>query len=182
MPKDTALVIIDVQLGLVSYEDQKIYRMDEVLQNIKALQQQARERGVPVIFVQHDGPEGDSLHPLADGWAIHPEIAPRPGELVIRKRDSDAFHNTHLQEELDKRGIHNLIVMGGQTEFCVTATVNRAIMLGYNVTVVKDGHFTWDRVILSAARIVDFYNDVWADSGSASGCSITVQPAKEVVI
>ena len=40
------------------------------------------------------------------------------------------------------------IVMGAQTEVCVDTTCRRAFGLGFDVTLVSDGHSTWDNATL----------------------------------
>jgi nicotinamidase-related amidase len=84
------------------------------------------------------------------------------GDLIVHKRASDSFYDTSLQYELDKHGIANLVVVGGQTEYCVETTVRRATTLGYNVTLVGDAHTTedYDEAVLSAAQRIAYRNEV----------------------
>ena len=63
---------------------------------------------------------------------------------MIQKWTPDSFHETSLHDELKNKGIQNLILTGNQTEMCVDTTCRRAFSLGYDVTVVKDAHGTWD--------------------------------------
>ena len=148
--KDTALVIIDTQVGMV----ESAYKGQEVLNNIKALLAQARATETPVIFIQHDGSKGDTLEPDTPGWAIHPAIAPQDGEPVVSKRASDSFYDTTLKRELEARSIKHLIVVGGASEWCVDTTIRRALVEGYDVILVSDGHMTedYDGAVLTAAQ------------------------------
>jgi nicotinamidase-related amidase len=117
---DTALLVIDVQVGLI---EKDIYQADSLLERIKDLTNRARAAHIPVIYVHHSG--GTPKHPLfpdKPGWALHPAIAPLPDEPVIHKREPDSFKDTSLREELDVRGVHKLVVAGMQTQFCVQAT------------------------------------------------------------
>ena len=57
MSKDTVLLVIDVQKGLI----EPAYRSTEVLENINALLGQAHNSHTPVIYIQHDGPKGHGL-------------------------------------------------------------------------------------------------------------------------
>jgi nicotinamidase-related amidase len=80
-------------------------------------------------------------HPLethTEGWKICPSLQPADGECVIRKRESDSFFGTTLQQELKKRGIAHLIVAGAMTEYCVETTCLRAASFGYDVTLASD--------------------------------------------
>ena len=73
MSKDTVLLVIDVQKGLI----EPAYRSTEVLENINALLGQAHNSHTPVIYIQHDGPKGHGLEAGTANWQIHPAIAPQ---------------------------------------------------------------------------------------------------------
>lgn len=45
---------------------------------------------------------------------------------------------------LQARHIGNLVIAGNQTEYCIDTTCRHAASLGYNVTLVRDAHRTWD--------------------------------------
>lgn len=175
MSKDTALMIIDMQVNLLT----PAYHADEVLANINELLAQARRSETPVIYVQHDGPQGDDLEVDTPGWQIHPAIAPRDTELIVHKRASDAFHATPLKQELDQRGIKHLVVVGGQTEYCVDTTVRRATTCGYNVTLVQDAHTTLDSMPWLATQIIAYHNDI-LDRFTSDDYMITVLPTSKI--
>jgi nicotinamidase-related amidase len=156
---DTALLIIDVQLGMFEESD-PVYRGDELLATINDLIARARDAGVPVIYVQHSGGDGHLLEPGSPGWPIHPAIAPARGELIVHKRHPDSFQETALQHELEIRRVRRLIVAGIQTEYCVDTTCRRAYSLGYDVTLAQDAHSTWDTKHLEASQIIDHHNQV----------------------
>jgi nicotinamidase-related amidase len=174
MSSEIALLVIDVQGDVVG----TAYHKDEVVRNIQKLLEQARERGVPVIYVQHDGSQ--DLVPYTPGWQILPEVVPRADEVVVRKESPDAFHQTRLQEELEARGIKRLVIVGGQTEVCVCSTARRAVSLGYDVLLVNDAHTTIDSRTLSAAQIIAFYNE--ALNGFWAGDHVVrVHPTREII-
>lgn len=171
--KDTALMIIDVQLGMFD-ERFPVYNGEALLETLKALIARARGAGIPLIYIQHDGQGDDPLRPDLPGWVIHPDIQPAPGDPVIRKLHPDAFQETGLQETLEKLGIKNLVIAGIQTEFCVDTTCRRAYSLGYNATLVEDGHSTWDTGQLKASQIIAHHNQ------NLSGWFVKLKPAKEI--
>jgi nicotinamidase-related amidase len=173
-----ALLIIDVQVGLVELIPAEV--KTSVLGRIKTLLAKARASGVPVIYIQHDGPKGHPLETHTKGWEIYPTLTPADGEQVIRKRESDSFFGTKLQEELGKRGITNLIVAGGMTEYCVDTTCRRATSLGYDVTLASDAHLTRDNEVLPATSIIAHHNFVLADFG-AGDHAVKVKPTDEIV-
>ena len=87
---DTALLVIDVQAGNFE-ESAPDYGGSDLLAKISHLIARARAAGVPVVYVQHCGPEGAIDQPGTPGWEIHPAIAPKEGDVVVQKRHSDAF-------------------------------------------------------------------------------------------
>jgi nicotinamidase-related amidase len=178
MSKDTALVIIDTQVGLI----EPAFRGKEVLHNINILLASARANGTAVIYIQHDEPKGYDLEVNTPRWEIHPAIAPREGELVVHKRASDSFYDTSFQKELEARGIKHLVVAGCQTEYCVDTTVRRATTMRYDVTLVKDAHTTddYDGAVLTAAQKIEYHNEI-LDGFSTDGHRIRVKPTDDIV-
>jgi nicotinamidase-related amidase len=170
MSSDTALMIIDVQMGMFD-EDEPVYNGDKLLQTLSQLIERARDADVPIVYIQHNDSqfvEGNS------DWPIHPSIAPLEGEIVVQKRTPDSFHETNLGEELEKMGIKNLVVGGIQTEYCVDTTSRRAFTLGYDVTLVEDGHSTWDNRHITAEQVIAHHNN------TLDGWAVTVKPAKVI--
>lgn len=171
----TALVIIDTQVGVI----EPAYQSVAVLERIKSLLAQARTSHTPVIYVQHDEPEGYELAVGTPNWQIHPAIAPQAGEAIVNKRASDSFYNTSLDQELRARGIQHLVVVGGQTEYCVDTTIRRATTMGYNVTLVGDAHSTYDNDVLTAAQIIAHTNNT-LNGFRSGGYKITVKPGNDI--
>ncbi|HZS48844.1 MAG TPA: cysteine hydrolase family protein [Blastocatellia bacterium] len=165
--KETALLIIDVQLGMFeSPLIPPVYSGERLLATIKRLIGKARASSTPIFFIQHNGEVGDPIEKGTPQWHIHPAIAPANGEMVIQKNTPDSFHETSLKNELSQRNINNLVLTGIQTDYCVDTTCRRAFSLGFNVTLVKDGHSTWDDRSLTAQQIIDHHNEVLGNSFS----------------
>lgn len=177
MYKETALVIIDIQVGMI---DPDMPHHQVALNNMQTLLERARAAAVPVIYVQHDGRQGGGLAVGSDGWQIHPAIEPQDGEVIVHKRASDAFYDTVFQETLERAGIRHLVVAGGQTEYCVDTTVRRATTFGYNVLLVGDAHLTYNTDLLSEEQIVAFYNQT-LDGFATDEATIMVQPTGGVL-
>jgi nicotinamidase-related amidase len=172
MSADTALLVIDVQPGVVG----EAYHLDEVLNNINLLLDRARTSGTPVIYVQHNEP---AMQPGTPLWQIHTAIAPRDGEPAVQKESPDSFHDTRLQAELEARGIKRLVITGAQTQLCVDTTARRAVAQGYDVLLASDAHTTDDSATLPAEKIIAFYNDTL--NGFWAGEHIVrVKPASEI--
>ncbi len=177
--QNTALLVIDAQVGLIDGES-PAHQRDEVLATIQDLLARARVNETPVIYMQHDGDPGDSLEVHSPGWQIHPQVAPQEGELVLRKRASDSFYLTTLQQELAARGITHLVVAGCKTEYCIDTTSRRATTLGYDVTLVSDAHTTTGNDALTAAQVVAHHNETLDDFGNDDH-AIAVKPGREIV-
>ena len=161
MEGKTALLVIDTQLGMFQAPGLPPEPEGErLLGNIEGLIQSARDAGVTVIHIRHAGGPGHPLERGTEGWGIHPRVAPVGDDLVVDKETPDSFLGTTLQDELQTRDIERLILVGMQTEYCVDTTCRRAFSLGYDVTLVKDAHGTWNNEDLSAAQIIAHHNEV----------------------
>lgn len=159
----SALLVIDLQLGMFNGERLvPIHAGEKLLHHTRAAIECAKRSSTRVIFVRHAGPPGHLLEVGTQNWHIHPDIAPQGGEKVIDKRTPDSFHETSLMDDLAVEGINRLLIMGAQTEVCVDTTCRRAFSLGFNVTLVSDGHSTWDNATLRADQIIRHTNDTLA--------------------
>jgi nicotinamidase-related amidase len=180
MSTTTALLVIDVQVGLIAGPN-PVYQADAVLERIAGLIAAARAADTPVIYVQDKDVGGVGT----PEWQVHPAVAPLPRELAVRKAWSDSFYETVLGAELQARGITELVIVGMKTDVCVTMTSMRAVALGYDVTLVADAHTTTDGNLLTAAQTIAYHNDFLWDFGAEDGFgagkhSITVKPASEI--
>jgi maleamate amidohydrolase len=79
-----------------------------------------------------------SLKEDAPASAIVSELAPKPGELVVRKQVPSAFFGTGLAAWLTQRSVQTLVVAGAVTSGCVRASVVDAMSLGFRPLVVSD--------------------------------------------
>lgn len=156
----TALLVIDVQVAVVSAVagEDAAYREQETLATIGELLEKARAAEAPVVYVQHENPHRPPLQPGADGWQIHPAVAPRPGDPIVRKLASDSFYGTPLRSELDRLGVTRLVICGLESNLCVDATARRALSLDYDVVLAADAHTTHDGAVLPAAQVIAHTN------------------------
>lgn len=158
-----ALVVIDVQNA--SFALKPAHLANLMLARIAGLIAQAREAGLPVIYVQHDEP-GSEYEAGSDSWRFPAAITPQPGDFINPKHNSSAFHHTELQARLDSQGIHTLYLCGYATDFCLDSTVRQAVSLDYDVVVIEDAHTTGDKPHLPAAKIIEHHNFVWRQMGN----------------
>ena len=73
------------------------------------------------------------------GGEVVEELAPRPGEYLLRKRRYSAFFGTDLDLLLRERGVGRLYLTGVLTNICVYATALDGAMRGYGISVFKEG-------------------------------------------
>ncbi|MFD8257442.1 cysteine hydrolase family protein [Streptomyces griseoluteus] len=114
----------------------------------------ARAAGVPVVYVavgfRPGHPEARSspmFGPLPDGAftdadpgaAIHPDVAPEPGESIVTKKRVSAFTGSDLDLVLRGGGIDHLVLTGLATSGVVLSTLRQAADLDYRLTVLADG-------------------------------------------
>lgn len=177
MPDAAALVVIDVQRGMIDgFEDD----WREVLPVVSELAGRARAANVPVVLVQHCGARSSHpLHPSQPGWALHPALDPQPQDVHLEKRWSDAFRDTDLDTLLREAGVSRVVLVGAQTEYCVDATARRAASQGYDVTVVADGHTTSENGLLTREQIISHHNQTLANL-AVDGVTLCVLPAAAV--
>jgi nicotinamidase-related amidase/GNAT superfamily N-acetyltransferase len=155
-----ALVIIDVQNGMFTTPGFTPHDGEATVARIAGLLDRARKNRTPVFFVQHDGGDGDPLGAGTPGFPFRAELAPAGNEDVTVKRHCNAFQETDLNTKLKRAGIDHLIVCGMQTEFCIDTAVRAAVERGYAVTLVSDGHTTFDTKTLSGAAVVAHHTAV----------------------
>jgi len=129
--------------------------------------------------VQHDGDERHRLAVGSNGWAVRLELAPIAGDVVVHKRSCDSFFETDLADRLRERSVTHLVVGGCMTQFCVDTTVRRAASLGYDVTLVSDGHSTADMGDLAFNQIIAHHNAT-LDGFDAGNHSVEVRAADEI--
>ena len=82
----------------------------------------------PLLYTIEDSP----------GQEIIAELAPEPGDLVVRKYRSSGFWGTNLDMLLRSNGIETVIVTGCTTEGCVESTARDAMFNDYYVVLPED--------------------------------------------
>jgi nicotinamidase-related amidase len=131
----------------------------------------------------HLGNHGD-VEPLrytaegSEGQEILDELAPQPGDLVVKKYRSSGFWGTNLDMLLRSNGIKSVVVTGVTTEGCVESTARDALFNDYYVVLAEDCVASDDRAQHEASlllmrhrfdiAVADQILDVWAGHGTAT--------------
>lgn len=121
----------------------------KILPFVKKTIEDARKKGIPVIYVcdahEEDDPEfkrfGWPPHAVkgTEGAKVVEELKPKEGDIVIEKKTYSGFYNTNLEEVLNKLEVDTLKLVGCVTHICILFTASDASLRGYNVVVLKDG-------------------------------------------
>lgn len=163
-----ALLIIDVNYNFTGdkpepiQESVKRFRTScgeegwQGVYKIRELLSEARKKHLPTFYTTAEENRANS-NVLVGGWAaksnratednteqwekanqIVEEIAPQPGDIVVRKQKPSAFFGTPLMSMLTEVHADTLIVTGTTTSGCVRASVIDAFSYNLKVTVVED--------------------------------------------
>jgi nicotinamidase-related amidase len=139
----TALVVIDLQKGLVAFPS--AHPMAGVIANACRLAAAFRDRGLPVILVTVAGaPRVRTEQPrravtLDEGWTdLVPELEAAPGDLRVTKHTPGAFTGTGLEAHLRSLGVTQIVLAGISTSNGVEVTGRQAYELGFNTAFVLD--------------------------------------------
>ena len=76
--------------------------------------------------------KGQHAHQIID------ELAPQPGDAIVRKTSMGAFASTGLDHLLRTLDREHLFMTGVSTNMCVETTAREAADRGYDVTLVED--------------------------------------------
>lgn len=148
----SALLVVDFTVG---FNDPALFgggNIDPAVKRTVRLLEFFRERKLPVAFTRvvyaDDGSDGGIFatkqprllmlterHPAGQ---VVPELAPRAGELVVRKNQASAFFGTNLAPWLVQQGADTVVVTGCTTSGCVRATVVDAISYNFRPIVARD--------------------------------------------
>ncbi len=97
-----------------------------------------RLRGKPSMRIGDPGAMGRILIAGEPGADIVPELAAKPGEIVLDKPGKGAFYATPLGDILAERKITHLVFAGVTTEVCVQTTMREANDRGFECLLAED--------------------------------------------
>lgn len=135
-----ALLLIDIQRDYFPGGAHPLVGPDAAADAAAEVLARFRQRGEPVVHVQHvwDAPDAQYLRPDTPGVEHDSRVAPAAQEPVVVKAQPNAFIGTELERRLREQHIDRLVLAGMMTSMCVDATARAAVDLGFEVVVVGD--------------------------------------------
>lgn len=150
--KRTALVLIDLEHGIVSRPQLAPFSGPQVVERCRHLAQAVRAKGGTVIYVhvllgevqrlRVDQQTMPASPPPPEASELVPEAGMQPGDLIIAKRQRGAFYGTDLDLHLRRREIKTLIMAGIATNIGVESTAREAFDRGYELVFASDAMAT----------------------------------------
>ena len=152
-PYHTIMLVMDYQPAALH----NLPNVNELLSRVAEAIDIARSNGVQIGYVRMAFDDADYaaipehnetlqavaagrlLHHEAIETAVHEVVAPKPGDLVVRKTRVGPFSTTDLDQQLHNRNIDTLILAGVITSGVVLSTVREAVDRDYQVYVLEDG-------------------------------------------
>lgn len=144
LDEKTALIVVDLQKGIVGMA--AVHPMEDIVGNSVRLAEAFRELGLPVVLVNATGVApgrteeggGAPREFPADFAELVPELNVQPNDVLITKQRWGSFTGTSLHQDLQDRGVTQVVVTGVATQAGVESTARSAHELGYHVVLVTD--------------------------------------------
>jgi nicotinamidase-related amidase len=150
-PARTALLVMDYQNGIIG----RVADSDALLEAARETIELVRGRGgqvgyVRVGFADGEAPTGTMgrrigveaaqtmFHADAPATQIHDDVAPRDGDIVVRKTRVGPFGTTDLDARLRDRGVDTLLLAGISTSGVLLSAVRDAHDRDYRLIVISD--------------------------------------------
>jgi nicotinamidase-related amidase len=157
-PQRLALIVYDMQIGILK----QIQNPEALVAKVSHALAAARGAGVRIFFMRHmslprelmgafsyrmamawqrtDDPEKVNPWFLRDapGFAITPELAPRPSEAIFDKLTMSALEGTPLSIALRDCGITAMALVGVAMEIGIEPTARHAADLGILPVIIED--------------------------------------------
>ena len=171
-PRRTALIVYDMQVGILS----QLPGGSQITAQVRMVLDAARAGGYRVFFTRHLSlpkeclgtfgfkqamawqrtDSANEVHPwfLRDspGIEIVPELAPLPREAVVDKITMSAFAGTYLDLALRDCDLNSFVIVGVALEIGIEPTVRHSTDLGYLPIVVTDACGGRDEAAMERAK------------------------------
>lgn len=124
----------------------EVPRARGIVASLKERLKEARSKSIPVIYVCDSHAPGDPdlqewpAHAVegTEGAEVWPDLAPEPGDWIVRKRTYSAFTGSDLGPTLDRLEADSIVLTGCATEVHLFATAVEALQRGFVVSIPPD--------------------------------------------
>jgi len=202
--RSTALIVVDLQnIFMAPGMPLEVPVAREIVPNVNRLAAAVRGAGGTVAWVQMTG-EGmrawscyyDRLGPAlreevaaniargTEGHALYDDLDVRPHDLMIEKTRYSVFIQgaSELGDELKRRGIDTVVVVGTLTNVCCESTARDAMMLNYRTILVSDANaaLSDEEHNMSLANVLTTFGDVQSTDEVIAALGAQAAPARKV--
>lgn len=153
--KNTALIIVDMQTGLLN---RPVVNQKVLIENINKLLKFFHDSNGIVILLRHTNNSFSKID--SDDWQVSSEIHTTDTDILFNKSHSSVFKEKAFIKLLDKKQIDSLVVAGLVSNGCVQATCLDAKKHGLDVILASDAHSTWHK---DALKVISDWNTKLAE-------------------
>ncbi|MBY6243554.1 isochorismatase family protein [Methylosinus sp. Sm6] len=150
-----ALLVVDLQRDFCAGGKLEVPHADEIVPIVNALVEEAHARGALVVASRDlHPPDHQSFHAFGGRWPqhcvrgtrgadLHPDLKLPEGALFVAKarraerEQASVFDATGLAEELRRRAVERVFIVGVAEEVCVKASAIDAVRLGFVTHVLR---------------------------------------------
>jgi nicotinamidase-related amidase len=152
MPQNTALLVMDMQNGIVNGLENK----DSIIEANQRAIEKARQQDIPVIFVRVAfsqglleiapnnkmfGPMREKQAPMekdSEATQIHPDLNRQEQEPIVTKHRVSAFTGSNLEVLLRGLEVRHIVLTGVATSGVVLSTSVEAADKDFDITILED--------------------------------------------
>jgi nicotinamidase-related amidase len=154
--KKTAVLSMGYQIRQLSFFPEDFQK--QIIAKTNKVLEKSRQNGMYIIHIEAVFKERKPEN------AIHPAMAPLPGETLLTKYRVGPFTTTNLDDLLKQHQIDTLVLMGMKTSGVVLNTVRCGSDMDYKVVVISDccgdqdeevHRILMDRVISFTATVIN---------------------------
>jgi len=174
-PKDTAILVIDIQKdfvdpeGMLAKRGRDMSMINDVMEKLPLFLNEAKKKDVLILYTQQVY-DHDSLNSLqkeqydldgkfvtcdknTDGYELY-RLTPDKSDVYV-KHNYNAFSNNKLIDKLETNNIKTLIMVGVDTIYCVETAIRNGYDLGYKIVVPED-------LVAGNAKHIEMHNNTLA--------------------